>query len=211
MDKYSKIKQSIIDCVKELAGEGLFSEADSISVRVSDKVIMAFQINVNKLSADGIKVFDIAAGEGAAALHAAIYKRRGDVSAIITSHSPYAMCVGKAGVKIPAVVDDIAQIVGPNTRIACSGEAKDILRALKGRNGCVIKDGGSICIGRTPDEAATACRVLEKGAKVFVEASVLGGVKSISYLEAVLMHFVYKKKYSKADQSAKIADMATEA
>ena len=72
MDKYSKIKQSIIDCVKELAGEGLFSEADSISVRVSDKVIMAFQINVNKLSADGIKVFDIAAGEGAAALHAAI-------------------------------------------------------------------------------------------------------------------------------------------
>ena len=55
MDKYSKIKQSIIDCVKELAGEGLFSEADSISVRVSDKVIMAFQINVNKLSADGIR------------------------------------------------------------------------------------------------------------------------------------------------------------
>jgi len=210
MDKYKKAKQMIADCIAQLNSEGLLSAQTIVSVRIADKVLMAYQINADKFNAESIKVLDFTDNSAIAALHLAIYKKRKGANAIISTFSPYAQCVGKAGVAIPAVLDDIAQIIGPTTKIAKSAAHKDILAALRGRNGCIVKDGGAICIGRTPDEAYTAVLVLEKGAKVFIEASVLSAVKGIAYLEAVLMHFIYKKKYSQADQTAKLADMGME-
>lgn len=210
VSKYNKIKQMIIDCIAHLDSEGLLSPQTIISVRVADKVLMAYHIDVNKFSKNDIKVLDWGSDDPSFSLHRAIYNKRKDVNATIFTLSPHAQCIGKAGVAIPAVLDDIAQIVGPTTKVAKSASDKHILSALKGRNGCAIKDSGSICIGRTLDEAFTASLVLEKGAKVFIEASVLGEVKAINYLEAMLMHFIYKKKYSQADQSAKMADMAVE-
>lgn len=211
MDKYNKIKQLIADCVAELAKENLISQKDSISVRVASKVAIATNINMDLPITEQIKVLEENAScNGEIALHLGLYKKRKGINAIISINSPYAKCVGKTGVAIPAVVDDIAQIVGPTTRIAPTRSLRDIVRALKGRNGCIVSGSGPICIGRTLDEAATACLVLEKGAKIFIEASILGGAKSINRLEAALMHFIYKKKYSQADQSAKMAEILYE-
>ncbi len=210
MNRYKKIKQMILDCIAQLASEGLLSTQTIISVRVADRVLMASQIELNKFSHKDIKELDFNSDNAIYSLHKTIYNKRKNANAVIFTLSPHAQCVSKAGVAIPAVLDDIAQIVGPTTKVAQSRADKHILSALAGRNGCIIKDSGSICIGRTLDEAFTAALVLEKGAKVFIEASILGEVKAINYFEAMLMHFIYKKKYSQADQSAKMADMVVE-
>lgn len=139
------------------------------------------------------------------ALHASIYAKRKDINAILHTVPFNASTVAEVGVTIPGILDDMVQIVGPTIRTARVNDARGVLPALKGRNACLLKNEGMIATGRTLDEAYTACLVLEKAAKSFIEATAIGGGKAIPYIEARLQNFVYKKKYSKADQSDKQA------
>lgn len=137
------------------------------------------------------------------ALHRALYMSRSDVAAIITNHAPYCSAVAATCSKLPAVLDDVAQIIGPSVKMAASYAPEDIIKILGKRDACLIKNGGAVSVGRTPDEAHTGSLVLEKGAKAYVEGALLGGAVKIPYAEALLMRFVYKQKYSKADQKSK--------
>jgi L-fuculose-phosphate aldolase len=157
--------------------------------------------DIKKLSANETATGDLA-------IHRAIYQNRPDVNAVITNHSPYCVAVAKTESYIPATLDDMAQIIGYKAMVARSADVYVILKDLKKSGACLIKDGGVIATGRTLDEAHTSSLVLEKGAKAFVEATVLGGAKKISWLDAHLMRFVYKKKYSKADQTAKMEELS---
>ena len=109
--------------------------------------------------------------------------------------------------KFPACLDDMAQIIGPTAKVAPSGSVVDVIKTLKGRNACLIKNAGVIATGRTLDEAHTGSLVLEKGAIAYVGSTVLGNSVKISTFDAVLMRFIYKTKYSKKDQSAKQAEL----
>ena len=100
---------------------------------------------------------------------------------------------------IPTVLDDMAQIVGPKCKTA-SNDIKSILCKLKGCNSCLIKDDGCITTGRSLDEAYTCVLVLDKAAHCYVSSAVIGKNKTINIFEAKLMQFIYKKKYSKANQ-----------
>ncbi len=141
------------------------------------------------------------------ALHLAIYAGREDVGAIIINHAPYCVGVAKYVDKLPAVLDDMAQIIGPTAKVAKTGNATDILHTLNGRSACLVKNGGVVSTGRTPDEAYTGALVLEKGALAYVGSTVLGNSVKIGLADAVLMRFVYKTKYSKKDQTAKKAEI----
>ena len=129
-------------------------------------------------------------------------------NAVIISAPPYAFAVGNIAKKIPAVLDDMAQIIGPSAKVTTVAK---IAKALKGRQACLVKGLGVVACGRTLDEAFTGTLVLEKGAKTFIECSALGGTKPINKLEAGLMHYIYKKKYSKLDQDKKMAEHAGQA
>lgn len=135
-------------------------------------------------------------------LYAKIFKKYPEINAIFHIRTHYINTVSKAGVGIPPVLDDTAQILGPNVKIAKSNKDKDIIKALKGRSACMLQDNGAIVMGRSLDEAHTACLVLNKAALIFVNAIMLGGAKPISGIEARLMHFVFKKKYSQIDVNA---------
>jgi L-fuculose-phosphate aldolase len=105
--------------------------------------------------------------------------------------------------EVPAVLDDLAQIIGPSVRVAkyalpsTKKIMKETVKALKGRNAVLLANHGAVCIGRDLDETFVACQVLEKGCKAFIEAEFLGGAKGISKFESWIMHQVYLKKYSK--------------
>lgn len=137
------------------------------------------------------------------ALHRELYLRRPDISAIITNHAPYCVAMAKQGKKLVAVLDDMAQIIGQSAKVASSYAPEDVIKIIGKNDACLVKNGGVVAVGRTPDEAHTGSLVLEKGAKAYIEATILGGAVKIPYHEALLMRFVYKKKYSKADQTAK--------
>ena len=169
-----KLKASVLQYFDRLREYGLHGEGDSVSVRT-----------------EGGKAGE---AKGEAALHEGVYAQT-DAAAVVHAHPDYVSAVAKAGVTIPAVIDDMAQIVGPTCRTVEGKEAA--AKELKKRNSCLMKGDGAVTTGRTLNEAFTCMMVLQKAAICFVSASVLGGNVVINGLEARLMRFVYKKKYSK--------------
>jgi len=135
-------------------------------------------------------------------MHSGIYNDRKDVNAIIHTHQMNASTCAAARREVPAVLDDLAQIVGPSVRVAeyalpsTNKIVKATVKALKGRNAALMANHGAVCVGRDIDEAFVVCQVLEKGCKAFIEAEFLGGAKHINKFEAWAMHQFYLRKYS---------------
>ena len=182
-----KLKASVLQYFDRLREYGLHGEGDSVSVRTESG--MLFVDNSRE-----VKFVKAGEAKGEAALHEGVYAQT-DAAAVVHAHPDYVSAVAKAGVTIPAVIDDMAQIVGPTCRTVEGKEAA--AKELKKRNSCLMKGDGAVTTGRTLNEAFTCMMVLQKAAICFVSASVLGGNVVINGLEARLMRFVYKKKYSK--------------
>lgn len=182
-----KLKASVLQYFDRLREYGLHGEGDSVSVRTEGG--MLFVDNSRE-----VKFVKVGEAKGEAALHEGVYAQT-DAAAVVHAHPDYVSAVAKAGVTIPAVIDDMAQIVGPTCRTVEGKEAA--AKELKKRNSCLMKGDGAVTTGRTLNEAFTCMMVLQKAAICFVSASVLGGNVVINGFEARLMRFVYKKKYSK--------------
>ncbi len=141
-------------------------------------------------------------------LHAAIYRSRSDVNAVIHTHSMSASTVASARRDVPPILDDLAQIIGPSVRCApyALPSTKKIvrvtMRALAGRNAALLANHGAVCLGRDLPEALTCCRILEKACRAFIEAEFLGGAKPLGRVEAALMHQVYLRKYARKEKGA---------
>lgn len=131
-----------------------------------------------------------------------LLRSRKDIGAVVLSSTPYCRRFMQYGQDIVAAIDDMAQIVGWKAPFVGYGD-KAISRALKKSSGCLVKDHYTITTGRNLYEAVTALTVLEKSAELNTKAEVLGGVKHLPKWEAELMHQVYKRKYSKAEQEVK--------
>lgn len=136
-------------------------------------------------------------------MHSGIYSDRKKFKAIIHTHQMNASTCAAARREVPAVLDDLAQIVGPTVRCAdyalpsTNKLVKATVKAMRGRNAVLMANHGAVCAGPTLDEAFVVCQVLEKGCKAFIEAEFLGGAKHINKFEAWAMHQIYLKKYSK--------------
>jgi len=126
-----------------------------------------------------------------------IFASQKDVEAILFLSPRYCAEVSGTMKTLPACLDDLAQIVGINVRVAAAWSVVEVRRALKGRSACLIRDAGMLATGRTLNEAFVAALVLEKGARTYVLGKKIGGAKPIPPLAARLMRFVYKQKYSK--------------
>lgn len=142
---------------------------------------------------------------------------RKGMSAMVFSQTPYCQqCLADAR-PFRASVDDMAQIIGPAVYIADGRPSnnkagKSMVRAFKRSTGAFVlrgvdKNGNgigyTITAGRTPYEAVVGMTVLEKSAEITVLADRIGGAKEINKLEALLMHKIYQKKYSKAEAGVK--------
>ncbi|MBI9102995.1 MAG: class II aldolase/adducin family protein [Spirochaetales bacterium] len=136
-------------------------------------------------------------------LHMAVYNSRKEINAVIHNHSTNASVVAAARREVPPILDDLVQIIGPTVRVAdyalpsTKAITRKTMKALRGRNAALMANHGAICLGRDMEEVFTCALVLEKGCKAFIEAEFLGGAKGISKFEAILMHQIYLKKYSK--------------
>ncbi|MBM4236801.1 MAG: class II aldolase/adducin family protein [Firmicutes bacterium] len=136
-----------------------------------------------------------------AELHRDIYRRYKDVGAIIHTRLPDIMAVSRAGRNLTPLLDDFAQIIGTSARVvAYNGSAqsiKDVSGKLKGKSAVLIRGQGALCTGPNKYDAAAAVMVLDKGCKAMICSTLLGKVKPINPFEAMLMRYIYLKKYSK--------------
>jgi len=208
------LRQSVIDAGNKLVAEGLVARTwGNVSIRINKdqmlitpsgrkydelelKDIVLVDINTHKYEGD-IKP------SSEYKLHTEIYKTRPKIGSVIHTHQMNASTVATAGRTVPPILDDQAQIIGPDIRVApyalpsTKKIVRETVKALKGRMAALMANHGAVCIGRDIDEAFVVAQVLEKACKAFIEAEFLGGAKSINKFEAHLMHQFYLKKYSK--------------
>ncbi len=144
------------------------------------------------------------------------------MKAMVYSQTPYCQKALREARPFKAAIDDMAQIIGPTAYIADGRDSnknagKSLKKALKKNTGCFVLrgvgangkgKGYTVTIGRNLYEAVVAMTVLEKSAEITYLADKIGGVKFLDPMEARLMRMVYKKKYSKAEESAKTAETA---
>lgn len=136
-------------------------------------------------------------------LHAEIYKERKEVKSVIHTHSMNGCIVATARKEVPAIIDDMIQIIGPSLKTAeyaISGSkklTKNVLKALKGRNAALLANHGAVCLGRSLDEAFTTCQVMEKCCRIYIDSQKIGGPVELSKVEAFAMHKYYMNIYSK--------------
>lgn len=207
-----KLVANIVAYAKKIADMKLYGDkTNNISVKKDGASMYITKSGVNFAEMTAEDVIEVKFNETdrcpthtlkEALLHKQIYENRDDVACIMLTSPEASFAVASVNGTIPPVLDDMAQIVGPTAKTAKTNDSFAILSALKGRSSCLLNGIGALSTGRTLDETFTAALVLDKAAHTFIMASALGGCKPVSKLGAILEHYVYQKKYSKANQDA---------
>jgi len=113
--------------------------------------------------------------------HLDILKARPEIGAIVHTHSTFATILSIARKKIPACHYMIAAFGGATIRCAdyaTYGTAElsaNALKALRGRNGCLLANHGQIALGTSLDRAMWLAVELETVAKQYYHALLIGG------------------------------------
>lgn len=134
-------------------------------------------------------------------LHLAVYRARGDVHAVMHTHSVFASALAVARRPIPPILEDLAQVVGGEVAVARYARAgTDELAAAAvealGRRGAVLlANHGVVGVGRDLEEALMVCQIVEKSAKVFVWADMVGQPAVLSAEEVTALRDCYLNDY----------------
>lgn len=112
--------------------------------------------------------------------HVAIYNARPEVGAIVHTHSLNATALACLNREIPAFHYMVAVAGGDNIRCAPYGTfgtavlAHAALRALEGRQACLLANHGQIALGATPAKALSMAHEIETLASQYVAALQIG-------------------------------------
>lgn len=136
-------------------------------------------------------------------LHTAIYNACPEAQAIIHTHSIYASALAAMRKPVPAIIEDIVQIIGG--RVNCAEYAlpgtqelaDNAVKAMNGRKGVLLANHGAVCWGKSLDDALIVAEILEKAAQIAIICQSCGGAVELSSEDAEIMHTFYEEHYSK--------------
>jgi L-fuculose-phosphate aldolase len=136
-------------------------------------------------------------------LHAAMYRIRPEVQAIVHVHSLYAGIFAVAHREIPVVWEEAAQILGQSVPTAayapCGSTAlvQEVLRFGIGKRALLLANHGLIAFGADLEDAADICYAVERAACVAVGAQILGGIHTVPAGQAMALHQAYMQSREK--------------
>lgn len=136
-------------------------------------------------------------------LHVAIYKACPEARAIIHTHSIYASALAAMRQRVPAIIEDIVQIIGGP--VACADYAlpgtqelaDNVVKVMGGRKAVLMANHGAVCWGKTLEDAFIVAQVLEKAAQIAIICASCGGAVELSQEDATIMHSFYEDHYSR--------------
>ena len=193
-------RSSVADAARRMAELGLVTgTAGNVSCRLAPtdgRDLMAVtpsSVRYETMSADDIVVtdFEIEPVEGdrspssESLLHAGIYARRPDVCAVVHTHSVYSSVLAVSGIDLPPVIDEVILYVGGTVRVSEYGFpgteelAENVCEALGGNKAAFIANHGAVAVGKSLSEALDTCLLMERAAKIFVLARMMGSVRPI--------------------------------
>mgnify|MGYP005849767329 CR=1 FL=1 len=113
--------------------------------------------------------------------HLDILRARPDAGAVVHTHSTYATVLAICGKPIPAMHYMIAAFGGPDIRVApfalfgTKALSDHAVKALEGRNGCLLANHGMIAVGPHLDRAMWLAVELETLARQYYLTLCVGG------------------------------------
>ena len=188
------VKQNIIEYGKKFADIG-FSLGDSPRILVQQNLrVFGTEPGADFANLQVKEIRDITGTSDPAkgALIASPYE------AMVAAKTKYtAMCI-QDGLSIPAVLDDMAMIIGNRVSIVPE-DRLSLAKALRKSPAVLTTEGNLIVCGRNLYEVFTGLLILEKNAGIFVDADFLGGARPVCPLMGKLEHKIYLKKYSRKE------------
>ncbi len=194
-------RAQVVDTARRVYGAGFVAgTAGNVSQRFRDPggremvAITPSGRHYDTMVAGDIVVLDIegrrVAGELAPSIetgmHLAIYRARRNVDAVVHTHSVYASVLAVTGLEmIPALLDDQVTFLGGEIRVAEYGLpgspelARNATAALGQRDAALLAHHGALAVGRDLREAFDHCQLLEKTAKIYALARMMGDVRAL--------------------------------
>ncbi|BEP29144.1 class II aldolase/adducin family protein [Helicovermis profundi] len=211
--KYLRAREEVIKTgVEMLRLSHVVGTWGNISMRIEDE--NSFAITPSGVDYDKIKIEDVVIidfdgniinGELKPSiewgLHLNVYKHRSDISAIVHTHSTYSTAFAIARKPIPASAEDLVQIVGGDVKVTnyvLPGSTElgiEAVKALEGRNACILANHGLLSAAATLKEALKIVNVVEKSAQATIFANLLGGVVELGKTDVDFMRDFYLNKY----------------
>jgi L-ribulose-5-phosphate 4-epimerase len=178
---YENAKNLIVETARQLTNKGyLMATGGNLSVRIAGQQVFAItpsNYDYLKMLPDDICVLDFKLNslEGTrkasveSGMHAAIYKARPDVNAVIHTHQVYASALTLIRTPIPALFDEQTRFLGRSVKIipyAPSGTgmlANTIARHVGDHNNAyMMQNHGALVFGNDMERAVHNVEILEK-------------------------------------------------
>ena len=202
-------RSAIVEACQEMNAMGLNQgTSGNISVRYGDRLLISpSAIKYERMQPEMVATLPVEGEYGAWdgplkpstewRFHLDIYRSRPEVGAVVHLHSPFATILSICRKPIPACHYMIAAFGGDDIRCsdyACFGTkalSDHALKALQGRNGCLLGNHGMIAVGPTLDKAIWLAIELETIAKQYFHALQIGDpvILSKSDLDETRSHF----------------------
>ena len=172
----------IIEAYKRHLDLGLnVGSEGNISVRKNDLIyITPSGIDINKIGKKHISVISLNGFKenkikpsSELDLHLMLYKNRAEISSIVHCHSDWASTLSCLRKNIPQFHYMVAEFGGKDIKCAKYATfgtkklAKNVIKAIKNRKGCLLANHGQICVGKNLEEASHLSIALEKISKQY--------------------------------------------
>ena len=199
MNDCTELRQAVIDTCLWLKTQGMvFSTWGNISVRLDDGNILITPTKVDYdvmtpddlvvLAPDGRQVSGTRLSTSEREIHRSVMNKRKDVGAIIHMHSPYAMMAAARNEGVPAISEEMCQLLGGAIPLSAEFVPSDkhvelgkvVSSSVDHTNAILIRNHGPMCFGRTLTEAKVCCQVVEKSCKMYIHLLAAGGIQTIS-------------------------------
>ena len=195
MNNYDEIRNEIVNYSRQMYDEHLVSATSgNISVRLPDNenafAITPSSENYARMTPDRIVIMtvdgEILSGPEDAKpssewkMHAALYKNKSNVNAIVHTHSPYATAFAVNRETIPMILIEMKPWLGgdiPLAEYAPTGSAElgvNVARDIGSRSGCLLANHGVVAIASNLDLAYVRASYVEDAAKIYHMAKTVG-------------------------------------
>jgi len=213
-DMMSKTKEDVLEASKLMHSSGLVAAVwGNVTARVpgTDRIICTPSgVEYATMTEEQLCEIDLNTGEQVGGrlkptselkLHLAIYRARPDVMGVMHTHSTYASAFSVAHKDIPPVVEDLAQVVGGS--VACAKYALPgtdelgchTVKSLGAKGAVLLANHGMVGVGPTVMEALRVCQIVEKGAKIYALAKMVGNPFLLSLEDVEYLRDAYTNSY----------------
>lgn len=192
------VRRQVIETCLWLVEKGLvIGTWGNISVRLDDGniLITPSKISYEEMKPEDLMVIDPAGNivkgvhlpTSERDIHRNILNKRKDIHAIIHTHSENAMACCAVPGGIPAISEEMAQVIGggipisenfvPSEKHGLLGE--EVSRCVGDTNAILIRNHGPVCMGRDIEEAKICAQVVEKSAGMYLKIRTPGEINVI--------------------------------